>query len=186
MSWLSNIFNSNNSNFEQIDKLELQLDFLKNCTYNDVDFFNLKGWEGWAKVVKLWDGDTFTVVLFVNDKPFKFRIRLDGIDTAEKTSDNPDEVEWAQKAIEKLNEFIGCDRLVYLKCKNFDKYGRVLAQIHDNPVDDTSVNEILLGLGLAYEYHGGKRVPFHEWCIQKTNNISNIKIDNINDSEVYN
>ena len=33
----------------------------------------------------MYDGDTITVVFFLNGKPFNFRVRLGHIDTAEKT-----------------------------------------------------------------------------------------------------
>ena len=60
----------------------------------------------------------------------------------------------------------------------------------DNSNDEYSINQILLGEGLAYEYSGEKRKPFREWALQRfLNNYPETPIpsplDNINDPEVF-
>lgn len=165
-----------------MNKKDIQLEFLRNCKYDTVGFFSLNGWQGHAKVVKLYDGDTMTVVIFVNDKPFKFRIRLAGIDTAEKTSKNSKEVEWAEQAIQWAADFIDND-LIYIKCHRMDKYGRVLATVFKDERCAYSLNNVLLGAGLAYEYNGGSRKPFEEWALGKDGGVPTLK-EFINDSEV--
>lgn len=157
-----------------MNKTDIQLQFLQNCKYDTVNFFSLNGWQGYAKVVKLYDGDTMTVVLFINDKPFKFRIRLAGIDTAEKTSNNPKEVDIANEAIKWASDFIDND-LIYIKCHRMDKYGRVLGTIFKDSTCKYCLNNVLLESGLAYKYNGGKRLPFNQWYLQKSDRVSSLK-----------
>lgn len=168
-------------------KLNLQNNYLKTVKYADVGFFSLNGYKTWAKVVKVYDGDTITCVFFVNDKPFKFRCRFSNLDCAEKTSLDPAEVIYANKTIDRLNCLIGND-LVYLNCNRFDKYGRVLVDVFKNPKDKFSFNQILLGEGLAYNYGGGLRKKFREWALPKFyegfEQVETLPVDNINDSEV--
>lgn len=169
-------------------KLDIQKDFLKSVEYDNINFFSLNGLNVWAKVVKVYDGDTVTLVFFVNDKPFKFRCRLNGIDCAEKKSEDEAEVIHANRAIERLNEMIDND-LIYVKCKRFDKYGRVLVDLFDCDDSEFSFNDLLIGEGLAYHYKGNKRTPFREWALPRfyegiDEPVSNNVIDNINDSEI--
>ena len=148
---------------------EHQRDFLSKVRYTDIDFFHLDGYECWARCLKQWDGDTVTLAFFLNDEPYKFRIRLADIDTAEKTSTNQAEVEHAMKAYNRLKDLID-NQLIYVKCHRWDKYGRLLAHLYASPEDTFSFNEILRVEGLAYEYKGGKRKPFHEWAVVKEQN----------------
>lgn len=165
MDWLKNKLFNLVQDPDQTDseRIEYENDFLRKISYDDVDFFHLRGYECWAKIVKIYDGDTCTAVLFLNGKPMKFRVRLAGIDTAEKKSEDAMEIDWANKAIDRLNELIG-DGLIYLKCHRWDKYGRLLGSLyHDDQSDEMSFNQILLNEDLAYEYHGGTRKGFRDW-----------------------
>ena len=182
MTWITDLFD----NKIEVNRIDLELDFLRKCEYNDVDFFSLNGWSGWAKVVKLYDGDTMTVVIFLNNKPFKFRVRFSDIDSAEKTSKDPQEVVWANKAIDRCLEFMGEEMLVYLKCHRMDKYGRVLASVYNNHELTSCLNTLLVGEGLAYDYKGGKRVPFKEWALFEETEDAPTLTEEINDSEVIN
>lgn len=146
----------------KISEEQLQNDFLKNVKYNDVPFFNLNGYKTLAKCVKIYDGDTGTFVFYLYDNPYKFRIRLAGIDTAEIKSDDTNELELGLKAKNRLKELIG-DRLVYLECLKYDKYGRILANVYDNENKENLYNKILVDEKLAYNYDGGKRKNFSEW-----------------------
>lgn len=144
------------------------LEFLQKCEYHDVEPFSLNNYSTWAKVVKIYDGDTMTVVFFFADKPYRFRIRLADIDTAEKKSKNPDERKYSQLAIKKCQEYIDqTNGIIYIKCHRFDKYGRILATIQSNPFDKTNLNEILLECNLAYKYDGGTKILFHDWIPKK-------------------
>lgn len=146
---------------------ESEMQFLKSCSYSSANPFSLNGYKTWAKVVKVYDGDTFTVIFYFMGKPFRFKIRLADIDTAEKTSNDPNERRYSQLAIEKCKEYISAtNEIVYIECHCFDKYGRVLATIKQDPneADNPSLNNLLLESGLAYRYNGGKKLGFKEWC----------------------
>tara|TARA_R100001163_G_scaffold64213_2_gene57927 strand:+ start:1059 stop:1826 length:768 start_codon:yes stop_codon:yes gene_type:complete len=149
------------------DKLTLEKEFLEKVTYDDVDVFHLNGLECWAKVVKVYDADTIHCVFFINSKAYKFKIRLSGIDSAEKKSDDIAERGWALKGISRLLDLID-GKLVYLKCHKWDKYGRLLADIYldkETVVNGgESFNQILVKEGLAYEYNGGSRRKFRDWA----------------------
>jgi endonuclease YncB( thermonuclease family) len=164
---------------------DLQSQFLEKVTYDDVPFFCLQGYKTMAKCVKIYDGDTGTFVFFLNGKPFKFRIRLSNIDTAELKSDDPEEVKLALEAKETLEGLIG-NELVYIECGKFDKYGRVLGKIYRDNKKELCFNDYLLEKNLAYEYDGGKRKHFREWYKNEKTKERNIIDDNINDSEVLN
>lgn len=167
---------------------DIQKDFLRKTTYNSVDFFNLRGLRVWAKVVKTWDGDTSTMVFFVNNKPMKFRCRLSSVDCAEKTSDDVYERRHAQRAVRRFEEWHQ-DELVFIECNGWDKYHRVLVDVYRAPEDESSFNELMLGEGLAYPYEGGTRRPFRQWALLRFysgNDVSPSKIDNIQDDEVLN
>jgi micrococcal nuclease len=148
-------------------RTHLENDYLKKLDYQDVDFYHLKGYECWAKVLRVVDGDTAYVAFFVHGKPFKYRVRLAGIDTAEKKSTDEAEKVWALKAENKFRDWVG-NELVWLKCQKYDKYGRLLVEIYSDEGGHTfSLNESLKELGLAYTYKGRKRTPFREWAPEK-------------------
>ncbi len=161
----------------------LQKEFLNQVTYKDVPFFSLNGYKTWAKCVKLYDGDTGTFAFFLNGRPFKFRVRLAEIDTAELKSKDRMEVVMAQKAKNVLQELIG-DGLVYLECLKFDKYGRVLGKLYRDEKKDLCFSDVLVSRGFAYPYKGGKRENFAKWYKGDCTNEQNRVDDNIHDSEV--
>ena len=136
--------------------------FLQNVEYNDVDFFSLKGYKTWCKCVKIYDGDTITVVFYYNKQPHKFRIRLANIDTAELRTDNPIEMHVAKVARDSLINIID-DNLIYIECLEFDKYGRLLANLYSDKKMYKSFNDMLIEKGLAYKYEGKTKLKFEEW-----------------------
>jgi len=138
-------------------------EFLLNVAYNDIDFFTLKGYQTIAKVVKVYDGDTMTVVFFFEGKPQKFRVRLLKIDTAEIKSSNPNECKWAYKAKNRLIELID-DDLVYLVCGKWDKYGRLLVDVYKDSDCFITFNDLLIEENLAYEYLGKTKQTFSQWA----------------------
>lgn len=198
MSWLkkfqSLIFKPTavENNIQELsdNRLQLENEFLQRVEYKDVDFFHLNGYECWAKVVKIYDADTIHCVFFINGKAFKFKIRLSGIDTAEKKSKDPAEIVWANKATKRLESLIGY-RLVFIRCHRWDKYGRLLADIYQDDTRTICLNQVLLEENLAYVYEGTKRKSFREWAppealigFESTNIKQQQEIDRINDSEV--
>ena len=136
---------------------------LKKFNYNDVDFLNLNNWNGWANVVKIYDGDSLTVILKYKNNFNKFRIRLAEIDTAEIKSKNIKEKEHAEKALEFVKNYIN-NKIIFLKCKKNDKFGRTLAFIYKSDKNnEISLNELLIKEKLAYEYKGKTKKNFNKW-----------------------
>lgn len=135
---------------------------LRSTEYKDVPFFSFNGYKTWAKVVKVYDGDTCTVAFYYHKKIYKFKIRLDHIDTPELRSKNEIEVKIANKARDRLIELIN-NKLVYVECLNYDKYGRILANIYADKKMIQSFNDKLVSEGLAVFYDGGKKQNFETW-----------------------
>lgn len=146
--------------------------------------FSLKGIEGFARVVHIHDGDTFTAIIPLLDDFYKFSIRLAWIDTCEIKSSNKENQKLATKARDRLINLVKTKKeddkkqheeeedikpyllrnieLVYLSCQEFDKYGRVLANVKKTDTDTETFSEILVKEKLAYRYDGKKKLTDEE------------------------
>jgi endonuclease YncB( thermonuclease family) len=138
-------------------------------------FFSFNGISTLARVVDILDGDTLSVVVHLFDKYFKLKIRLADIDTCEIKSQNPDIRQKAYSARAKvlslvlntnidykhdmtrdeiqklLDQGVYC---VWIECKEFDKYGRVLCNVKKGVDDTCTFSSLLLKEHLAYVYSG--------------------------------
>jgi micrococcal nuclease len=113
-----------------------------------------------AKVLSVYDGDTIKVAFPLEGKMFRWNCRLSGVDTPELRTKNLKEKEFGYEVRDALREKI-LDRMVTLKCGEFDKYGRLLVEVI---IDDESVNTWLISNNYAFAYDGGtKRVWFEEY-----------------------
>lgn len=93
-----------------------------------------------GKVVKIADGDTFTLLL-VHDN-FKVRVRLVSIDSPEKKQP------FSKRAKQFLSQLIFGKKVnVYYHKK--DRYGRVLGEVY---VGNINVNEAMLKAGYAWHF----------------------------------
>ena len=64
----------------------------------------------------------------------------------------------AIKAKEYFKNLVMNDKqLVYIKCGEFDKYGRLLGHLYLNKNDQISVNELMIDNNFGYVYNGGKK-----------------------------
>ena len=135
---------------------------LRNCD-KKTKKFTLEGQTKLCKVVSVYDGDTCKVVFDHNGVINRWNVRMNGYDTPEmrpsKSLPNRDEIK--QKAIasrDYLKSLVyNKDQLVYIKCGEFDKYGRLLGDIYINKEDEESVNNLMIKTGHGYEYHGGTK-----------------------------
>lgn len=128
---------------------------------------SLEGYFSVAKVVSVYDGDTCRVVIPFKGEFYKWNVRLDGYDTPEmrpsRSKPNRDaEIAAAKEAKKYLMSLImeSPNQIIYIKCKDFDKYGRLLASIYIHPDDNVSVNEIMVQKGHGYNYDGGTKRVF--------------------------
>jgi micrococcal nuclease len=119
-------------------------------TTSSVPFFTLKGHKCRAKVVHVYDGDTVHLVFEFLGQMFKWHTRIAHVDTPELKTKNQEEKKMGYEARDKLRELID-NKLVDIVCLDFDKYGRVLAEITYN---GDRVDEWLIKNGYAKSYEG--------------------------------
>ena len=107
----------------------------------------------WAKVVKVYDGDTITIAACLDDKCYKFSTRILGIDTPEIRGKSVREKALAIEARDYLKTMI-FEKMVELRDVSYDKYGRLLANVF---FEDKSISEILIEKNYAVAYDGGTK-----------------------------
>lgn len=145
---------------------------LKKCNI-DTPSFSLDGTNTYAKVISVKDGDTIVLAIPFLHTFFKFDCRLNNIDTCEIHSSNMKlkekglqakcrviellskqtvEQTLSKKDIQNIFDINCC--IVWIKCYDFDKYGRLLIDVYLNENEKKCVSDILLEEKLAYSYHG--------------------------------
>jgi endonuclease YncB( thermonuclease family) len=115
----------------------------------------------YGKVVKVYDGDTITIVtlLFNGDvssksKLYKFNVRILGIDTPELKTKNVGEKGLAIIARNALSELV-LNKVVKLENVSYDKYGRILCNVF---LDNVNISEWLVSNNHAVLYNGGTKL----------------------------
>lgn len=129
----------------------------------DCKFFTFDGEIHLAKITKCYDGDTFHCIFKHNGIYQKFHIRMEGYDSWEIKPNKtlPENkrnalVAKAHLAKERLEGLI-LNKNVYVYCKKFDKYGRILASVKLNLNDTKTINDIMIEEKYGYEYYGGTK-----------------------------
>ncbi len=105
-----------------------------------------------AKCIKVYDGDSITVLFKHDGRIRKFSVRMLGYDTPEIRK--PAERKDAIIARDHLSRMIK-DKIIRLECGKYDKYGRILAVVF---LGNLNINNEMLPFGHAY--HGGKKQLF--------------------------
>jgi endonuclease YncB( thermonuclease family) len=133
---------------------------LAECSLGSCPKFAVSG-EFFAKVVKVYDGDTITVAM----KPFselgvrQFQVRMHGYDSPEirpprSAVGRERTIERAREARDALAAMI-LDEIVLLEVlPENDKYGRLLCKVRHRGV---VVNDAMVKNGHGYEYFGGAK-----------------------------
>jgi micrococcal nuclease len=103
-----------------------------------------------GKVIKVYDGDTFTLGVFVDEVAYRFSVRMKGIDSPEMRGPHKD---LAIQSRDALTELI-MHKIVRLENIGTEKFGRVLADVY---VDNVHVNAWMIEKGHAKSYDGGKK-----------------------------
>ena len=150
---------------------------------NDTPLFNFEGQEFYAKVVDVYDGDTCSIVIRLNNNWTKFKVRALGYDTPEmkppKNADNREEL--INMAIKSRNYFVSkvsnCKlnldthynkkelkeivnkntKIIQVKSHGWDKYGRLLGEIF---TDNININNDMIEKKYGYAYDGGTKKMF--------------------------
>ena len=107
----------------------------------------------YAKVIKVYDGDTITVaarLLQHSEVVFRFSVRLRSIDAPEIKGQTEKECQLAVKARDALSALI-MGRIIELRNNGKEKYGRLLADVY---IDKLHVNTWMLDNGHAVRYDG--------------------------------
>tara|TARA_Y100000389_G_scaffold45659_1_gene40522 strand:+ start:2488 stop:2943 length:456 start_codon:yes stop_codon:yes gene_type:complete len=136
----------------------------------DVPKFTFEGETKTGKVVEVYDGDSVKVVfplysntvagMNVRDGPlYKWTCRINGVDTPELRTKNILEKNMGKNVRDKLREKI-LNKVVTLKCGDFDKYGRILVDIE---CDKCDISKWLIENEYAFEYHGGTKKDWGEY-----------------------
>ena len=118
-----------------------------------------------ARVVDVYDGDTITIIFNLSGTFYKEKCRLANIDTAEIRTKNIEEKKVALETKKFLSNII-LDRIIYIKCGKWDKFGRLLGYLYLQEKDikkDDSINNLLLNNGMAYQYSGKTKEKFDNW-----------------------
>lgn len=158
-----NIIN-NGQNFislETLKCLHMNMEYLDKINYeNTVPFVPpIVG----GKVVKVYDGDTFTLASKLpnnTDSPiYRFSVRLNGIDAPEIKGKTQAEKELAKKSRDALTKLI-MNKIVRLENISIEKYGRILADVY---VDNICVNEFMVDNKFAIKYDGGTKTRPDDW-----------------------
>ena len=140
---------------------------------NDAPIFSLKGLEIKAKVISVYDGDTIKCVFPLKDTLYKWNCRLSGVDTPEIRTRNKIEKKFGYIVRDSLREKI-LNKVVKLKCGEFDKYGRLLTELMCDG-DDCTINSWLIQKDYAFEYHGGTKKSWVTHLNSKDKKIENIE-----------
>lgn len=151
--------------------------------------FTLNNINTYGRLVDIIDGDSLTIILPIYNDYFKFNVRLNGIDTSELHSHKEELKHFAENAKNELVKLIiKTDNItkhevqkildnklivVWVECLEFDKYGRLLANVycfneHTNDYD-ISLSQYLLDNKFAYMYNGGTKLSESEQLLLKNN-----------------
>lgn len=153
---------------ELIEKLqELDCSTIKRFSFDGIDTY--------ARVIKVCDTDTLTIIFEMNDEMIKINVRLAGIDAPELHSQIESERELCISGMECLNSMIG-DQVVRVELQNMDKYGRTLANVYT--LDEININEYLLEQKYVRAYSGGAK---QTWTAEELLPVeSNISEEQVN------
>ncbi len=145
---------------------------LLNASTENAPLFSLNGLRIKGKIIDIYDGDTVTIALTINNEIKSFKCRLYGIDTPELKGQQSEYgirsrnklIEWITDGKTILNSNIIYTRdniknickenntLVTIECGPFEKYGRLLVTIFTK--DGTNINQQLINHGFAKPYFG--------------------------------
>ena len=121
-------------------------DYLKNNIFN-------------IEVIDVYDGDTITGIIPINNNKFIFKCRMYGYDSPEKKPLLSNEDRINEIYCSNISKFILSKLCLNktLKCKSygFDKYGRILVLLYNE--NNKSINNYMVDNYLGYIYNGKKK-----------------------------
>ena len=153
IKWIrNNILNCMSKNE---DSVENAITFYKDILYKDTVVFIPQ--IRFAKVIKVYDGDTITVAAKLSSNSqsiYRFSVRLRSIDSPEIKGMSKKECELAIQSRDALHNLI-FGKIIELKNNGKEKYGRILADVYYN---DIHINGWMVDGGYAVKYDGGTKI----------------------------
>ena len=126
---------------------------------NKTSTFTLKDTTVEAKCVDVYDGDTVKLVLNlpINGDLYRWNCRIARVDTPELRTRNIKEKQFGYQVRDILREKI-LNKVVMVKCGDFDKYGRLLVEIMVEKAGETdNISDWLIENQYAFSYGGGTK-----------------------------
>lgn len=148
-----------------------------NCNDNNTPYITYDHIRKMVKILRVVDGDTVDIAMAGEDqRVFKYRVRLYGIDTPEKrppkaNADRDKEIEAARASKDNLMGMLQkSGNYLTVQLYKPDKYGRLLGTFYDkNGVD---VNQWMVEQGHAVKYFGKTKKSFAE-----IHSLEDLKLD---------
>ena len=130
---------------------------LEECTLYNTPKAALTG-EYKAKVLSVYDGDTLTIAIEIHGRFKKYNCRMNGYDSPERKSKNPDEKKWANVSKTLLTNLVLGKIVSITISDNDDKYGRLLVDmVIETENGNINVNEYMLTHGYCVAYGGATK-----------------------------
>ena len=133
---------------------------LSQCDTDNTPKYEFKNITKLCKVIDVYDGDTITIAIRLEKTIYKSKVRMFGYDSPEmkplkKLENRVEIIANAKVAQTALSEKI-MGQIVSAELLGFDKYGRLLANIH---YSGENINQYMLDNGYGYPYLGGTKNP---------------------------
>jgi len=185
---MGNYCTSNNELNDRVnDRVSSNNDILLQTSSSSIQEFSLNNLFILGKVVYVYDGDTIHIVLNFNNKLTKFNCRLNSIDAPEICPKNIKDInkrnEEIDSAIKSRNFLIeqvtnlpitnikmtkieikklcaDSTKLIWVKCLDFDKYGRLLVELYDFIDSKISINQLMIDKKYVINYDGGTKKEY--------------------------
>ena len=140
---------------------------LSNKDVNDFSPFKFDNKIKYCKVIDVYDGDTITVGIILESKPYRIKVRMYGYDSPELKPRlnviNRDEIIKKAKESRDMLKNIILNKVVkiHISKGTWDKYGRLLGIIYMKPDNrlkyNFNVNEYMINNNYGKPYYGGKK-----------------------------
>ena len=128
---------------------------------NECKEFSLNGMKVEGKVVSVYDGDTVRIAFPIKGDMYKWNCRLSGIDTPELRTKCKLEKQFGYRVRDLLKDRI-LNKVLFVSCEDFDKYGRLLTTLKETESDEQTINQWLIDEGYAFSYDGGTKKSWSE------------------------
>lgn len=128
--------------------------YLEKLEPSEIKPFSFSGIEKYARIIKVYDGDTCTILFRWKKQNIKTSCRIIGIDTPELRTKNKVEKKLGYEAKDFLQNLI-LEKVLKVKFGKDGKFGRPLVEIFLH--NGQSISDIMISNGHAKPYFGGTK-----------------------------